>query len=461
MKRNPVDSSTSQIFSSTVLEKNKNFKYSSIFKYTYFFPVHSSTFQYIQVRVATLGYHVKTKNRDSTDTGIYQLQRITFNKQSYLIFYDTGCSNFVVRDVAIKRLGDDAKLQFNGPVNIGGVGNVTTESSGIYSVKLPLADEGDAVLTGPSLPKITNTFPQYPLDDAAKDVQRVYEKGGGNAFDLPSLPSSIGGDVDLMIGIKYLRYPPEPIFKLPSGLTIYKSAFKNMMELVESLEDPIKSSARSNNTDYVRQLSLLINYEFTWLLGYKDESNINESYVKRETEFKIAEEVGSDVTYRCIKCRSCSNCKDHDTTQSISFHEEVEQQIINKSVNVDASKNINMATLPFTKDPKLKLKPNRWKTMKVYEQQTKRLNKHPNDKEDIIKSERKLQELGRVDFVRNLPRHSPDSLKSHEIQNFIPWPSGKRQKESKSWCSLYNYIQSNIPRNNPSSPRTCNYPTKG
>ena len=92
------------------------------------------------------------------------------------------------------------------------------------------------------------------------------------------------------------------------------------------------------------------------------------SYVKRETEFKMAEEVGSDVTYRCIKCQSCSDCKNHDATQSISIRKEVEQQIINKSVNVDASKNITMATLPFTQDPKLRLEPNRWKAMKVYEQ---------------------------------------------------------------------------------------------
>ena len=65
------------------------------------------------------------------------------------------------------------------------------------------------------------------MGNAVKDVQRFYEKGGGKVFDLPSLPSSIGGDVDLMIGIKYLRYYPEPIFKLSSGFTIYKSAFKN------------------------------------------------------------------------------------------------------------------------------------------------------------------------------------------------------------------------------------------
>ena len=31
-----------------------------------------------------------------------------------------------------------------------------------------------------------------------------------------------------MIGIKYLRYHPETVFKLPSGLTIYKSFFKNI-----------------------------------------------------------------------------------------------------------------------------------------------------------------------------------------------------------------------------------------
>ena len=124
----------------------------------------------------------------------------------------TGCSEFVVRNATIKRLGNNAKLQFNGSANIGGVGDVTTESSGIYSVRLPFANERNAVLTGPSLPKITDTFPQYPLDDEVKDIQRFYEKGGENVFDLPSLPSSIGGDVDMMIGIKYLGYHPETIF---------------------------------------------------------------------------------------------------------------------------------------------------------------------------------------------------------------------------------------------------------
>ena len=39
-----------------------------------------------------------------------------------------------------------------------------------------------------------------------------YELSGGNVKDLPSLPISIGGDVDFMIGTKYLCYHPETIF---------------------------------------------------------------------------------------------------------------------------------------------------------------------------------------------------------------------------------------------------------
>ena len=37
--------------------------------------------------------------------------------------------------------------------------------------------------------------------------------------NLPKLPRYIGGNTDFMIGIKYLRYYPEKIFQLPSGLS--------------------------------------------------------------------------------------------------------------------------------------------------------------------------------------------------------------------------------------------------
>jgi len=51
-----------------------------------------------------------------------------------------------------------------------------------------------------------------------------------------------------------------------------------------------------------------------------------------------------------------------------------------------------MAILPFTHDPRLRLQPNRHKAMKVYIQQVKKFNKHPNDMNDY-ESENKLQHL--------------------------------------------------------------------
>jgi len=38
---------------------------------------------------------------------------------------------------------------------------------------------------------------------------------------------------------------------------------------------------------------------------------------------------------------------------------------------------------------------------------------------DVILSENKLQHLGHVEFVKNLPVPLQDQLKSNEIQNYI------------------------------------------
>ena len=60
--------------------------------------------------------------------------------------------------------------------------------------------------------------------------------------------------------------------------------------------------------------------------------------------------------------------------------------------------------------------------MKVYQQQLRKLNKPENikDKEDVINSEKKLQSLGFVDYVRDLPVHIQQMLQS-QIKHYIPW----------------------------------------
>ena len=86
-----------------------------------------------------------------------------------------------------------------------------------------------AVLSGICLENITSKFPNFPLHGAVmQDIQNAYESSGGDVSQLPLLPEFIGGEVDFMLGAKYLRYHPEKVFSLPSGLTIYESPFLNV-----------------------------------------------------------------------------------------------------------------------------------------------------------------------------------------------------------------------------------------
>ena len=61
--------------------------------------------------------------------------------------------------------------------------------------------------------------------------------------------------------------------------------------------------------------------------------------------------------------------------------------------------------------------------IKVYNQQLRKLNKPSNqsDKDDILTSEGKLQSLGYVDYVSNLPESTQRMLEEHQTHHFIPW----------------------------------------
>ena len=53
-------------------------------------------------------------------------------------------------------------------------------------------------------------------------------------------------------------------------------------------------------------------------------------------------------------------------------------------------------------------------------QQIKKLNQSIDDKKGVIESEEKLQQLGYVDYIRNLRPEQQEMLRI-EIQIFIPW----------------------------------------
>ena len=164
------------------------------------------------------------------EKGIFMLQTVKIKDQNFNIFYDSGCSDLICKKSAIDRLTQlgKATLVEPGPINISGVGDTRTVSeNGIYNVSLPLGSGGEALMQGLCLNKVTGVFPTFSLKKAEKDIKNHYKKSGGDVGKLPRLPSKVGGEVDIMIGVKYLKYFPEKVYKLPNGLTLYDSFFEN------------------------------------------------------------------------------------------------------------------------------------------------------------------------------------------------------------------------------------------
>ena len=75
----------------------------------------------------------------------------------------------------------------------------------------------------------------------------------------------------------------------------------------------------------------------------------------------------------------------------MSVKEEVEQDVINKSVKVDVASQRTTASFPLINNLSIKLAHNKEWAMKVYNQHIKKLNQNIDKN---IESEKKLQQLG-------------------------------------------------------------------
>ena len=146
---------------------------------------------------------VSEDNDDVEDTGVYLLQRIKIDDQQFNVFYDNGCGDLIIKYDAAKRLKEYATQIYDGKVECGGVGDTQTHSNhGIYSLKLPLHNGQLATMSGICLDQITATFPTYPLSKVEEDIHAAFKSTGGDVSKLPKLPESVGGQVDIMIGVK-------------------------------------------------------------------------------------------------------------------------------------------------------------------------------------------------------------------------------------------------------------------
>ena len=355
---------------------------------------------------------------------------------------------------------------------------------GEWEVRLPLMNGEDAVLTGICVDDVTEKFPEYPLDQVEEDFRKEFGEMPENQVScprLPRLPKKIGGRVDIMVGSQFLKYFPREVGRLESGLTLYRSMFRSSdgsngiisgphpsFTLVDRASHFSLGSSRSYYSSATRAyFDYLDKIRDVPLLGYDDTVTNSEPLLSTDPEcheicdpdvgegvldsmgisymcgrcrkcdcrtafaskrgpkglkiFDQIEKAGTDISYRCVDCRNCKECKRASCVDEISLVEEVEQDLINKSVTVDLDNRCSLATLPFTADPDTRLVTNSDSSLKVFNSQIKRLNKSEKDLEDALAAEGKLQLLGYVEWLHNLDQETQDMILNALVRYFIPW----------------------------------------
>ena len=367
-------------------------------------------------------------------------------------FYDGGCGSICVstsfkdRLVAVGR----ARCLVEGPIVLEGAGGQTSShDQGIWELRLQQANGEDAIMTGICCETLTSNFPMYSLKSVENDFRNQLSKTDPRLLaTLPSLPEQVGGKVDLMIGKQYLKHSPREVAQLESCLTLYKSRFEGSDGSLGVLSGPhpefteIERTAHFSQTfSYHVTVQKFIDLEDVRdqvpLIGYKEtllcEENILaeegvEAFVTRRgpkclKRFETIEATGTNISYRCGKCRNCSDCKTASRVEEISLKEEAEQDLINRSVHVDVEdKHEAVAELPFITDPKVALAPtNYYISRKVYNSVLRALAKDQKAKEDTLKAENKLHKLGYVEWLHNLSTEDQKMIQDAPVKYYLPW----------------------------------------
>mgnify|MGYP007004153242 CR=1 FL=1 len=227
------------------------------------------------------------------------------------------------------------------------------------------------------------------------------------------LPKAVGGaEVQLLLGIKNTQLDPTLIRRLPSGVGVYLSPFKDVWGSRIIFAGPHKAFTRGNrgfqtevsnavfllrdkfDTEVIEEIetrhfsipthkalgTTIHPYPFSEMdlvdaggvvpeqfetkidsdqgvLEVLDESehicgvHIAKVPISRMRILTDQDDIEDTVSFRCPECSKCLECKKSPRTTAISLQEAREQELIEKSVKINLEKNIVVVTYPFLRDP--------------------------------------------------------------------------------------------------------------
>ena len=385
------------------------------------------------------------------EQAIYMLQSV-YNEagEDLLMFYDSGCSVAAISHKASAALFSRNLIPGPFDLNVAG-GQVIKNKGGLDEFDLELVDgKGRVQMRGLVMDTVTNPFARYSLLEAYHDLCKEYGQGEGAA--LPQVPDEVGGaKVELMVGIKYLAFFPELVFSLPSGLAIFETKFRTKCGRRGVLGGPHRSwSHATEQIEYMSAYAFLsaelrayqvqasaldvswgafsgMEHAKPWtddesMCGCGCHAHLSAySLQEQAREFMEAERIGSEVTYRCIKCRNCADCRRGELLEEASLQEEAEQALIEASVWLEPEAKRLVCRLPFVKDPATALVDNRGQAEKIFASQLRSFDKNPAMKEAVLAAHDKLLSRGHVAAVSELSTDERRAFDATPGSYVLPW----------------------------------------
>ena len=153
----------------------------------------------------------------------------------------------------------------------------------------------------------------------------------------------------------------------------------------------------------------------------KNDCYLNKKPPKSLQIFEKIENAGTEVSYRCVKCRGCYDCKENAHIELTTIEQEIHQGLIDKSVTVNTEECYSEAYLPFLSDPTKRLADNYDIALRCYYSQTKKLSSKPDDRKALASSMDKLRSMGFVSKIDELSDEQKNMIESAEVKFYIPW----------------------------------------
>ena len=177
------------------------------------------------------------------EDSIAVMQVLCLKGKPVLTLYDRGANQHLISGSLAEEIGIKVANPEANAIGVVSGGKIWTEY-GTYQMFLGPTPEGKYYeLVAQGLKDITGTYPRYSLTEINKEAIQFSSLQSGTI-----MPPYVGGEkVGLLIGLKNSDLEPVCIMNLPSGIGLYKSAFKDIFGSMYCYGGPHKAFSDINH----------------------------------------------------------------------------------------------------------------------------------------------------------------------------------------------------------------------